>query len=72
MARHPGVAGAAPLDAAPVELAAAVGEHAALALAVADDTENHDGKCPETTLQAVADAWKNAMDLTVATLSEHA
>lgn len=44
----------------------------ALALAVADDTENHDGKCPETTLQAVADAWKNAMDLTVATLSEHA
>ena len=44
----------------------------ALALAVAYDTENHDGKCPETTLQAVADAWKNAMDLTVATLSEHA
>ena len=34
VARHPGVAGAAPLDAAPVELAAAVGEHAALALAV--------------------------------------
>lgn len=43
----------------------------ATAMDVASATEYLGGKCPEEVLQAVADAWKTAMDLTVATLSEY-